>query len=108
MQFKTVSSFFSLLLCAGFMGNPALAQTSMAACESQQSLEQVLESDGSILPDDCRQISIAQLESGGRTLCLIDLSQQNGGLVDDLRGVAATQEWWVDCTALAGQASPTR
>lgn len=104
MQFKSVSSFFRLICCAGFMGTPAMAQTSFTACESQHSLEQVFESDGTILPDDCREATIAQLESNGRTLCLMDLSRQDGGLMDDLRDVAAVQEWWVDCTALTEQA----
>ncbi len=106
MQVRFASSFLSMILCAGFMGTPALAQTSIPLCESQHSLEQVLESDGTILPDDCREASIARLESDGRALCLIDLSQPEGGLIDDLRDVAAAQQWWAECAALAEQAGP--
>ncbi|MFC7703654.1 hypothetical protein ACFQXB_05540 [Plastorhodobacter daqingensis] len=95
-----------IALGAALIAAPVLAQETAMACESQQSLQQVLESNGSIQPDDCRPIGIAQLEASGRSLCLIDLSQQDGGLIDDLRGVAAAQEWWLDCSELTRLADP--
>ena len=97
-----------LIFCTGLAATAGLAQSPMIICESQQSLEQTLGSDGSILPDDCRDATIAQLDSNGRALCFIDLSQGEGGLIDDLRDVATAQEWWVECSSLVEHASPTR
>ncbi len=106
MQFNYSSTVFLLAFCAGLAATPGFAQSPMVICESQQSLEQTLDSDGSILPDDCRSASIAQLDTNERTLCLIDLSEQEGGLMDDLRNVATAQEWWVECSELVDHASP--
>lgn len=106
MQISFIGSVHSLIFCAGLAATAGLAQSPMVICESQQSLEQTLGSDGSILPDDCRDATIAQLDSNGRALCLIDLSQQEGSLLDDLRDVATAQEWWVECTALLDHAVP--
>ncbi len=84
----------------GVLSDPGLAQATLTACESQQSLEQAVTSDGSIMPDDCRPISAARLTSDGRELCLIDLSQSDGGLIDSLQYVASPDQWWVACSEL--------
>jgi hypothetical protein len=90
----------TLFACLALMSGPALAQSSLTACESQQSLEQSLQSDGGIRPDDCRPISVARLSSEGRELCLIDLSQPDSGIIASLRDVAAPDQWWVLCSDL--------
>jgi hypothetical protein len=90
-----------LVATAGF------TQTPLYACESQQSLEQVIGSNADIMPDDCRQAQISQLTADGYSICLLDLSQSSGGLINDLRDVAVSQEWWIDCALLSAQADPT-
>lgn len=94
----------SMLLLSG----PAFAQTPLVACESQKSLEQTLNSDGGIMPDNCRSISVAKLASDGRELCLIDLSQPDGGIISNLRDVAAPDKWWVRCNELADLAAASQ
>lgn len=91
-----------LSFSAGFivLSGMAIAQTSSVACESQQSLEQTLTSDGAIMPDDCRPISVERLTSDGRDLCLLDLSESGGGIISDLRDAAAPAQWWVACDEL--------
>ncbi len=84
----------------------AFAQTSHLACETQQSLEQALTSDGDIMPDDCRTISVDRLSSDGRDLCLVDLSEADGGLISDLRDVAAPAKWWFGCDELMELVAP--
>ena len=90
-------------LAAGIflISGPALAETTLVACESQQSIEQALTSDGGIMPDDCRPISVARLTSDGRDLCLLDLSQSDADFISSLRDVAAPDQWWVLCDELA-------
>lgn len=99
-------AFVSLAAFLAVLSGPAFAQTTLTACESQQSLEQALASNGGIMPDDCRPISVTRLTGDGRELCLIDLSQSDGGLIDSLRDVAAPDQWWVACSALAGTTIP--
>jgi len=99
-----VTSFTRFAACLLLLSGPAFAQSPLIACESQQSLEQALTSDGGIMPDDCRPISVDRLTSDGRDLCLIDLSQSDGGFISDLRDVAAPEQWWVACSELAGLA----
>lgn len=88
--------------CVALLSGPAFAQSSLMACESQQSLEQSLQSDGGIMPDDYRPISVARLSTEGQELCLIDLSQSDGGIISSLRDVAAPDQWWVLCSDRAG------
>lgn len=91
-------SLAGIMVCISGM---AFAQSPPIACENQQSLEQALASDGGIMPDDCRPISIERLNSDGRDLCLVDLSQPDDGLIGSLREAAAPVEWWVTCEALS-------
>ncbi|MFU8863877.1 MAG: hypothetical protein ACNA7O_08170 [Rhodobacterales bacterium] len=100
MDIMINGTFISLSATLMFLSGMATAQTSQVACESQQSLEQTLTSDGAIMPDDCRTISIERLTSDGRDLCLVDLSESGGGIISDLRDVAAPAEWWFACDEL--------
>ena len=102
-SWKTIFSSLaaSMLLVSG----PSFAQTPLMACESQQSLEQALTSEGGIMPDDCRSISVARLANNGRELCLMDLSQPEGGIISNLRDAASTDQWWVACRELANLAA---
>jgi hypothetical protein len=84
---------------------PVVAQTPLVACQSQQSLEQALISDGEIMPDDCRPVSIARLSSDGQELCLLDLSSDDSSLLDSLRDAAAPDQWWTLCSDLTASAS---
>ena len=83
-----------------------IGQETVTACPSQQGLEQVVGSNGQITPDDCRQVRISSLESNGERLCLVDLSGEDDGLVDQLREAATTERWWMRCEDLARLAAP--
>ena len=96
-----------LLGCALILAaNTAMGQETVTACPSQQGLEQVIGSNGQITPDDCRQVRISSLESDGERLCLVDLSGEDDGLVDQLREAATTERWWMRCEDLARLAAP--
>ncbi len=97
----------TLVLTAALgMGAPAaMAQEAVIACQNQQALEQVIASDGDILPDDCRSVTVAALESDGVQLCRLDLSADDDGLVTQLREVAVDERWWLRCEDL-GAALP--
>jgi hypothetical protein len=99
-----------LVALAGFT-LPAAAQDAagagpepLIACQSQQALQQVIGSQGSIMPDGCRNVSISVLQSNGERLCLVDLSEGGEGVLDQLRDVAVNQEWWIRCDDLAAAA----
>jgi len=81
---------------------PAQAQEQdvLTACSSQQELEQVMSSNGSIVPDGCRAATVSSLTSNGEQLCLLDLSSSQDGVLDQLREAAVSQQWWVRCEDL--------
>lgn len=85
-------------ICLGYPA--ANAQETIPACESQQELEQVLDSDGRIMPDGCRSVSLSVLDSDGQRLCLLDLSADGEGFVEQLRDAAISEQWWFRCEDL--------
>ena len=91
-------------LCLGLLGSqaPAIAQQQavFSACESQQELEQVIASAGSILPDGCRTATVSSLQSNGEELCLLDLSSSGDGVLNQIRDAAVNPQWWVRCADL--------
>lgn len=97
---------FIAALLLGASGLPAHAQVaapttgdSPIACPSQQELEQVIGSDGQILPEGCTLIDVSRLRSDGEALCLIDFSLDQGFL-GRLRDAAFPSQWWVRCADL--------
>ncbi len=94
----------TLTLLSLTLAPPLAAQSPVTACESQQSLEQALTSDGEIMPDDCRAISVARLSSDGQELCLLDLSSGDASLIGSLRDAAAPDQWWMLCADLTASA----
>lgn len=84
---------------------PAHGQTAtdsqVFACSSQQELEQTMQSDGAIVPDGCRTVSVGTLDSDGRELCLLNFAAGEEDLLGQLQEAALPSEWWVECDALA-------
>ena len=93
-------------LCIGLFAAQAPAQAQaqeqgvLTVCSSQQELEQVMSSNGSIVPDGCRTATVSSLTSDGEQLCLLDLSSSDSGVFDQLRDAAVSQQWWVRCEDL--------
>lgn len=91
-------------LCIGLFGvqAPSIAQEQavFSVCESQQELEQVISSGGSILPSGCRSASVSNLGNDGEALCLLDLSSSDDGVLNQIRDAAVSQQWWVRCADL--------
>lgn len=79
---------------------PALAQENFPACQSQRALEQILDSNGSYVPDECRNLSISVVEQDDRRLCVIDFSGVGEGVLGALRDAALPEQWWVRCDQL--------
>lgn len=102
MTHKAILAAASLSLAFLAPQAPTIAQEQAAfsACESQQELEQVISSDGSILPDGCRTATVNSLESNGEDLCLIDLSSSDDGIIGQIQDAAVSQKWWVRCADL--------
>jgi hypothetical protein len=91
---------FALACCAGLAGGAALAQgtgNGFVACSSQTALEQYLDSNGDLMPDECRAVSFTVLESGGRQLCVADISSGGNSLLGGLADAAVPTEWWTSC-----------
>ena len=80
---------------------PATAQEAFPARQSQQSLEQIIASDGRLMPDDCRRLTVTAVRGDRGRLCVIDFSQAGGGVLDRLREAALPAQWWVRCDRLA-------
>jgi hypothetical protein len=94
----------SRIAVAGFLavliGVPGWAQEAFPACQSQQSLEQVIATDGDLVPDDCRQVRVTEVPSDAGPLCVLDMSGTGEGVLDTLRDAALPEEWWVRCESL--------
>ena len=78
----------------------ALGQDTMVACPSQEQLEQVLQSDGSFVPDDCRELTVNQIDAEAGRLCVMDFEAPDPGVIDQLTDAATTTQWWVNCDDL--------
>jgi hypothetical protein len=82
--------------------SPALAQTVPTACESQRSLEQVIQSEGELMPDDCRRLSITSIPTEVARLCQLNFqTPSDPGVLDRLTEATAPTQWWVECARLA-------
>jgi len=79
---------------------PAAAQAEFTVCRSQQSLEQVLETAGSLEPDDCQPARISRLGAKGGSVCVFHLSGDAETLLGEFRELAETEEWRMPCDAL--------
>ncbi|HEV7291805.1 MAG TPA: hypothetical protein VGN79_05740 [Devosia sp.] len=100
---KIASLFLLALLPALTIGSgvsTANAQEAVYACSSQQELEQTIDSDGAIRPENCSTLTVTSLESDGEQLCLLQLEASEEDLLGSLRDAALSSEWWVRCDAL--------
>lgn len=93
------------ILAAAAIPTPVRAQTvtetSVFACTSQQELEQTMQSDGAIVPDGCRTVSVESLTADGEELCLLNFAAGEEDILGQLQEAALPSEWWVECEALA-------
>ena len=78
---------------------------SMVACPSQSALEQSINSQGAISPDECTTLQVNTLTSDSDSLCLIDFGTDQGFL-GRLRDAAFPTQWWVSCDQLAAAIQP--
>jgi hypothetical protein len=78
----------------------AVEEEGFPVCETQQQLEQLLQSDGQIMPEGCRHATVVTVESAAGTVCALDLSPDDEGILERLRDVAVTTRWWTDCRNL--------
>ncbi len=85
---------------------PAQAQAAMSACETEQDLQQILNSDGSYMPDKCRQLTISVVRSDNGPLCVIDFSGGDDNFLQQLKDAAIPQKWWVKCADLQSTDAP--
>lgn len=86
------------------LAGPAGAQESFPACQTQQALEQVMASDGRLMPDDCRALTVTEVRSDNGRLCVIDFAGAGEGVLNQLRDAALPEQWWVRCDRLGGAA----
>ncbi len=73
----------------------------MTACESQQDLEQVVQSDGDLMPDGCGTLTITSVDADAGELCVLDFEAADPGMLDALQEEVTTSQWWVDCAELS-------
>jgi hypothetical protein len=99
MTFLHLAAGLALVLAAT---GPAHAQPpGMIACETQQELEQVIQSKGQIKPDGCRNLRIASVKTQVGELCQLEFQQpEDPGVVERLKRAVAPARWWVECAQL--------
>ena len=89
------------VLIVGASAGSAAAQFQTQSCGSQRSMEQLMETEGSLTPDDCRAVTLTRLERADGDLCMLDFSGTDAGVVDDLLAVTRTEQWWIACESLS-------
>ncbi len=77
---------------------PALAEVSFPACESQQAIEQVIQSQGELRPEGCRTVTITPVDTPAGELCALDFEEEEPGIVGAITEAAVPTQWWVACT----------
>lgn len=80
-------------------------QNSMVACPSQSALEQSINSQGAISPDECTTLQVNSLTTDSGSVCLIDFGTDQGFL-GRLRDAAFPTQWWVSCDQLTAAIGP--
>ncbi|WP_434620950.1 hypothetical protein [Azospirillum sp. B2RO_4] len=83
--------------------SPASAQASqdaVVACHTQQQIEQLVRDNGQIMPDGCRNIRIRTVNRPTGDLCVLDISQTNGGITGAIVEATTDTQWWVRCRDL--------
>lgn len=83
------------------------AASTLRACQSQQSLQQIIDSKGSLKPEDCRELTVTPVDTGNERLCVLSFSSAGSDILQKLRDAALPDQWWVRCDSLgqAGSAS---
>jgi hypothetical protein len=70
------------------------------ACNNEQNLKQVLQSNGAYAPEGCRKITVTRLDTPAGALCMMDFAPGKHGILGEIRSVAATTQWWLPCNNL--------
>ncbi len=78
---------------------PALAQEqeSFPACETQQEMEQVIQSQGELMPDGCRTVTITPVDTPAGELCALEFEAEDPGIVGAITEAAVPTQWWMAC-----------
>ena len=92
--------FLSLGFALSAIAPVTAQETSLTACESQQEMEQVIQSNGDLMPDGCRTLTITSVEAEAGELCVLNFEATDPGLLDSLQEEVTTTQWWVDCAEL--------
>lgn len=100
MHHFVVSAAVVLTASSSFTAASAADPVQIRACPSQAKMEQVIQSQGKFLPDDCRMLTVTRLDSPTGPLCVLDLSGDNAGILGTLRDAVARTQWWVPCASL--------
>jgi hypothetical protein len=79
------------------------AASTLQACQSQQSLQQIIDSRGALKPEDCRNITVTPVGTGEGRLCALSFSTAGNDILQKLCDAALPDQWWVRCENL-GQA----
>ena len=107
------ASPFAIAAAAAFISATACAQPSNAtrpptnsrvatvkACNNEQNLKQVLQSNGAYAPDGCRRVTVTRLDTPAGALCMMDFAPGKQGIIGEIRSAATTTQWWLPCNQL--------
>jgi hypothetical protein len=103
MRFIIAFALPALALAAAPSPADAQAEDAIVACESQQEIEQVLQSDGDLMPDGCRFLTVTRVDSGAGELCVLDFEDPDPGIVGELTEAVTPTQWWVACAEFEAQ-----
>jgi len=69
-------------------------------CPSRDKVENILQSDGKLMPDGCRTVTVTRVQSPAGSICSIDFGQDSQGILGTVRDAVTTTQWWTACSNL--------
>ena len=89
-------------LLAVFCAGTAQAQTrDLPVCKTRDAAQMAMQAGAAAtLPEECRRVTVRSITTPTGPICVIDMSQDNTGVVGAMREAMATTEWWTACANL--------
>lgn len=98
LQFGVAGVALAVVVASGVA--QAKSTTGVRICPSRDKAEQIVQSQGNLVPDDCRMVTVTRVDSPAGPICQIDLGQNGQGVLSSLRDAVTTDHWWTACDNL--------
>ena len=78
--------------------NASAATIELKTCTTRDKAEQVVQSRGAVVPDDCRTVTVTSITSPAGEMCKVQFADQPSGIVGSVTDAITQTEWWTACS----------